>query len=150
MANEIDRPDCSEITRRNWLARTVALAGTGLVSWPRAPARADTDEAGQAQIAITLDLEMSRNFPTWESLHWDYEKGNLNAETKAYTEEAARRVKTANGVLHSFVVGQVLEQENVDWLRRLADEGHLLGNHTYDHVNVRATRPEDVQFRFQR
>src|SRR5207302_66121 len=24
------------------------------------------------------------------------------------------------------------------------------GNHTYDHVNVLATRPEDIQFRFKR
>jgi peptidoglycan/xylan/chitin deacetylase (PgdA/CDA1 family) len=28
--------------------------------------------------------------------------------------------------------------------------GHPLGNHTYDHVNVTATRPEDIQFRFNR
>jgi peptidoglycan/xylan/chitin deacetylase (PgdA/CDA1 family) len=28
--------------------------------------------------------------------------------------------------------------------------GHPVGNHTYDHVNVMATRPQDVQFRFQR
>ena len=27
--------------------------------------------------------------------------------------------------------------------------GHPIGNHTYDHVNVLATKPEDIQFRFQ-
>ena len=37
---------------------------------------------GKALIAITLDLEMSRNFPVWDDMHWDYEKGNLNDETK--------------------------------------------------------------------
>ena len=42
------------------------------------------------------------------------------------------------------------EQENLDWLRQLAADGHHIGNHTYDHVNVLATRPEDVQFRFKR
>ncbi len=141
------RPEC---TRREWLKRTAVLAGSGLMTLPGRPGRAATNAAGQAQIAVTLDLEMSRNFPTWESTHWDYQKGNLNAETKQYTEEAARRLKAAGGVLHAFVVGQVLEQENVEWLKRLSDAGHPLGNHTYDHVNVRATRPEDVQFRFQR
>ena len=47
----------------------------------------------KALIAITLDLEMSRNFPSWEDTHWDYEKGNLNEGTKQYAVEACRRVK---------------------------------------------------------
>ena len=49
-----------------------------------ATAAARAAPAKQAQIAITLDLEMSRNFPTWETTHWDFEKGNLNAETIDY------------------------------------------------------------------
>ncbi len=53
---------------------------------------------GKALIAITFDLEMSRNFPTRETTHWDYEKGNLNEDTKRYSVEAARRVKAAGGV----------------------------------------------------
>ncbi len=114
-----------------------------------APARAGTPPRA-ARIAITLDLEMSRNFPVWEANHWDYEKGNLNEETKEYSVEAARRVKAAGGVLHFFAVGRVLEQANVDWLKDLSAAGHPIGNHTYDHVNLLATRPEDLQFRFQR
>lgn len=93
---------------------------------------------------------MSRNFPTWETTHWDYEKGNLNAETKAYAVEAARRVKARGGRIHFFMLGRTLEQENVDWLGSLAADGHPIGNHTYDHVNIRATRAEDIQFRFKR
>jgi peptidoglycan/xylan/chitin deacetylase (PgdA/CDA1 family) len=104
----------------------------------------------RALVAITLDLEMSRNFPTWETTHWDFEKGNLNEESKQYTVEACRRVKQAGGVLHTFAVGRVLEQEDVSWLRGIAEAGHPIGNHTYDHVRVTATKPEDVQFRFQR
>ncbi len=104
----------------------------------------------RAKVAITLDLEMSRNFPTWETTHWDYEKGNLNEEAKQYSLGAARRVAAAGGRIHFFVVGRVLEQANVDWLKELRDSGHPLGNHTYDHVNVTASRLEDVQFRFAR
>lgn len=107
-------------------------------------------EADKALVAITLDLEMSRNFPTWETTHWDYEKGNLNAETKAYTAEACRRVKKHGSVLHCFAVGRIFEQDNVDWLKEIAQAGHPIGNHTYDHVNVTATKPEDIQFRFRR
>jgi hypothetical protein len=130
-------------TRRQWLAAAAgSLTATRLSSAAQA--------ADCAQIAITLDLEMSRNFPTWETTHWDYEKGNLNAETKAYAVEAARRVKARGGRIHFFVVGRTLEQDNVDWLKQLAAAGHPLGNHTYDHVNLKAKSLEEVQFRFQR
>src|SRR5436305_9259346 len=128
--------------RRTFLATAASVAAAGVGG---AAVRGE-----KAQVAITLDLEMSRNFPTWETTHWDFEKGNLNAETKAYAVEAARRVKERGGQIHFFVVGRTLEQENVDWLKQLAEDGHPLGNHTYDHVNIRATRPADIQFRFQR
>jgi peptidoglycan/xylan/chitin deacetylase (PgdA/CDA1 family) len=132
-------------TRREWLLGAAAAVSSLAL---RPPLTAAENE--RALIAITLDLEMSRNFPTWTDTHWDYEKGNLNAETKQYTVEAARRIKAAGGVLHAFAVGRVCEQPDVDWLKELLAAGHLIGNHTYDHVNVRASRLEDVQFRFQR
>ncbi len=134
-------------SRREWLkacSSAAMIAGLGQAAWGR-PIKKDC-----AQVAITLDLEMSRNFPTWDATHWDYEKGNLNDAAKQYALGAARRVAAAEGRVHFFVVGRVLEQANVDWLKELRDAGHPLGNHTYDHVNVTATRLEDVQFRFAR
>lgn len=129
------------MNRRRWLA-----ASASAIVAPRAFAKAPKP----ALVAITLDLEMSRNFPTWETTHWDFEKGNLNDETKAYALEAAKRVKDAGGILHAFAVGRVLEQPDVAWLKRFAAAGHPVGNHTYDHVNVTAAKVEDLQFRFQR
>ena len=61
---------------------------------------------------------MSRNFPTWDQTHWDYEKGNLDAPTKRYAVEAARRVKAHGGVIHFFAVGQTMEQEDVSLAAR--------------------------------
>src|SRR5215813_6776775 len=104
----------------------------------------------RASVCISFDLEMSRNFPTWEQTHWDYEKGNLDEPTKRYAVEAARRVKRHGGVIHFFVVGRVLEQADVTWLLELAREGHPIGNHTYDHVFVKAKTLDKLQFRFQR
>jgi peptidoglycan/xylan/chitin deacetylase (PgdA/CDA1 family) len=139
-------------SRREFISTTLAgaslLVGRDLLGADEAPR--PTKDGAKAQIAITLDLEMSRNFPVWEEMRWDYEKGNLNEETKRYTVEACRRVKAQGGVLHCFAVGRVLEQPNVDWLKEIVQAGHPLGNHTYDHVNVTATRPEDIQFRFNR
>ena len=103
-------------SRRQFLA---AAAIAALPGFARAEAERD-----QALVAITLDLEMSRNFPTREDMHWDYEKGNLNAETKTYAVEACRRVKAAGGVLHCVAVGRVFEQEDVEWLKGIAEAGH--------------------------
>ena len=127
------------ISRRKWLgvaATTTLLAGA-------APQK-------KASIAITLDLEMSRNFPTWETTHWDYEKGNLNEESKRYSVKAAEMVREAGGRIHFFAVGRVLEQPDIQWLKTLVANGHPVGNHTYDHINLTATKVEELQFRFER
>src|SRR5262245_3325728 len=104
----------------------------------------------KALIAITLDLEMSANFPTWEQTHWNFRKGDLDDDTKRYAVEACRRVKAHGGHIHCFLVGQVFEQDNLDWLRQLVKDGHPIGNHTYDHVNILARSPEERQHRFRR
>lgn len=135
------------LSRRRFLAAAAAGA-MGLTAY-RAT-RADPTHEGKALVAITLDLEMSRNFPKWEDTHWDYEKGNLDDAAKKYTAGVCRRVKAAGGVAPLFVVGRTLEQADVGWLKDLARDGHPIGNHTYDHVNVLAKKPEDIQFRFNR
>lgn len=145
-----------EISRREFAVQSIAGVGTaGLAgiteaapALPRERWCATNDRP--AQIAITLDLEMSRHYPSWEHTHWDFEKGNLDAATKQYAVDAASRVRDHGGHIHFFVVGRVFEQENVDWLSGIVRDGHPVGNHTYDHVNVLATRPEDIQFRFRR
>src|SRR3954447_7399557 len=123
--------------RRHFLA-TLSTASTALATRNILRAAPTPPRFDKAQIAITLDLEMARNFPRWEDTHWDFEKGNLNEETKRYAVEAARRVKAHGGQVHFFLVGRALEQENVQWLKDILAEGHLIGNHTYDHVNVKA------------
>jgi len=148
-----DRPvrtiDSSErYSRRDWLKATAAASLAGCATLNRQQLRAA--ESDKALVAITLDLEMSANFPTRETTHWNFEKGNLNDETKQYSVEAARRVKAAGGVLHFFAVGQVFEHPSVDWLKEIVQAGHPVGNHTYDHINVTATNAKDLQFRFQR
>jgi peptidoglycan/xylan/chitin deacetylase (PgdA/CDA1 family) len=136
----------SDILRRSFLAASAAGVAGAAAAQERPPANLDK----RALIAITLDLEMSRNFPTWAQTRWDYEKGNLNDETKRYAVEACRRVRGHGGVVHCFAVGRVFEQENVDWLEGIVKAGHAVGNHTYDHVNVKAQAVEEVQFRFRR
>ena len=135
-------------SRQQFLGTATALpvgAATGL-----AASELSSKNFKQAQIAITLDLEMSRHYPRRGMTEWDYEKGNLDLATKQYATEAARIVKQRGGVLHFFCVGRVLEQADVGWLKDLAAAGHPIGNHTYDHVNVLAREPAETQFRFRR
>jgi peptidoglycan/xylan/chitin deacetylase (PgdA/CDA1 family) len=142
-------PAGNGVTRRDFLAAGLA-GGVRLATNHAGRTAATIPPPDKALIAITLDLEMSRNYPTWDQLHWDYEKGNLDAATKEYAVAAARRVKSHGGRIHYFAVGRVFEQESVAWLEEIVCEGHPVGNHTYDHVNVLATRGEELQFRFRR
>jgi hypothetical protein len=136
-------------SRRHFLA-TLAATSAGVATQGVLRAARPMATFDKAQIAITLDLEMARNFPQWDDTHWDYEKGNLNQPAKDYAVSACRRVEKRGGVIHTFCVGQVLEQPNVDWLKAIAAEGHPIGNHTYDHVYLLAKKPEEVQYRFAR
>lgn len=134
-------------SRRDFL-KAAAASGAAFGFAHEATRAAEDDD--RALVAISLDLEMSSHYPTWDQTHWNYEKGNLDADTKRYSVDAARRVKAKGGRIHFFAVGQVFEQEDVGWLQEIVREGHPVGNHTYDHVNVKARTPHETQFRFQR
>ena len=136
----------SPLSRRDWL-RTAAAGSLALI---RSSLFAAPAKPRKARIAITLDLEMSAQYPQRELTEWNFEKGNLDEATKKYSVDAAKVAIEQGGVIHFFCVGRVLEQPSVDWLKQLAADGHAIGNHTYDHVNVKATKPEETQFRFQR
>ena len=138
------RYEARKFHRRDWL-NVVALTAFGA-----SLLRSEETARPKAQIAITLDLEMSAQYPQRDNVEWNFEKGNLDEATKRYAVEAAKIVKDFGGVVHFFCVGRVLEQPNIEWLKLLANEGNPIGNHTYDHVFVKATKPEETQFRFQR
>ncbi|HIN96148.1 MAG TPA: chitin deacetylase, partial [Planctomycetes bacterium] len=140
-------PFMDRIPRRQFLAGSLATtlaASTATTAVPAPAARP------KAQIAITLDLEMSRHYPRRGITEWDYQKGNLDAATKKYALEAGQLVKRQGGLLHYFCVGRVLEQPDISWLQQLSQLGHPIGNHTYDHVNLKATTPAMAQYRFKR
>ena len=141
------------ISRREFLAASALLSGGVALGHKVFAADAGKNlaaDSSKALIAISLDLEMVRNFPTWEETRWDYEKGNFNDEMKQYAVEASRRVKAHGGIIHFFLVARALEQDNVDWLKEILQMGHLIGNHTYDHVYVKARTLREVQYRFAR
>ena len=132
------------LSRRRFLA--AASAGT----FAAVAGFSSLAEKKKALIAITLDLEMSAEYPRRGMTEWNYRKGELDADTKKYAAQAAKVAKERGGLIHFFALGRTLEQEDVGWLKDLAAAGHPIGNHTYDHVNLLAAKPEDLQFRFKR
>jgi peptidoglycan/xylan/chitin deacetylase (PgdA/CDA1 family) len=135
-------------SRRQFLSQ--AVAGGAVLAASSAAGFAAEPKKPKAQIAITLDLEMSAQYPKRDITEWNYEKGNLDEATKDYAVRAAKLVKELGGVIHFFCVGRVLEQPSADWLKEIAALGCPIGNHTYDHVYLLAKKPEEIQFRFQR
>jgi peptidoglycan/xylan/chitin deacetylase (PgdA/CDA1 family) len=141
-------PTNKSVSRRRFLA-TASAAGLGCIAAGNLSA-GSPESKKKALIAITMDMEMSMHYPKWDDMEWNYMKGNLDEATKRYTVEACRRIKEKNGIAHLFVLGQTFEQENVDWLKEIHGQGHRLGNHTYDHVNVWTKNTQVLQHRFQR
>lgn len=139
----------AELFHRRAFLRNGAVGAASLLFGAGSTAAFDPS-VNSARIAITLDLEMARNFPRWEDTEWDYQKGNLTPEVKRYAVDVGKRVKERGGVVHYFVVGQVLEQGDVSWLKGLAEEGHSIGNHTYDHIYLLARDVASLQYRFAR
>jgi peptidoglycan/xylan/chitin deacetylase (PgdA/CDA1 family) len=137
----------TRINRRMFLAGSVAATMGAAAGLGRSRA---AGLEGKALIAITLDLEMSRHYPKRDMMEWDYEKGNLDADTKKYAVDAGHVAQEHGGLIHYFCVGRTLEQPDVGWLKGLVAAGHKVGNHTYDHVNVRAKTAAEAQFRFAR
>ena len=135
----------SSLNRRRFFSAVAAGALATAAGWSasRAPKK-------KALIAITLDLEMSAEYPKRGVTEWNYRKGELDADTKKYATAAAKVAKDRGGLIHFFAVGSTLEQEDVGWLKDLAAAGHPVGNHTYDHVYLLAQKPEEIQFRFKR
>lgn len=133
----------STLSRRRFLSAASAGVFAAAAGYSLAPAR-------KALIAITFDLEMSAEYPKRGMTEWNYRKGELDADTKNYSVEAAKVVKDRGGLIHFFAVGRTLEQEDVSWLKGIAAAGHPVGNHTYDHISLIARKVEDLQYRFQR
>ncbi|MEC7566907.1 MAG: polysaccharide deacetylase family protein [Planctomycetota bacterium] len=140
----------SPLSRRQLIAAATAFTAHSVIPDARGGHWLNTPSREKAQIAITFDLEMSRHYPKRGQTEWDYQKGNLDAATKQYSLEAGEIAARRGVPIHFFAVGSVLEQPNIDWLKTLSKQGHAIGNHTYDHINVLAATAEQTQFRFQR
>src|SRR5262249_44419926 len=88
------------VTRRRFLSAVAAgpsATAAGLSTFAQ--------EKRKALVAITLDLEMSAEYPKRGMTEWNYRKGDLDADTKKYAVGAAKVAKDRGGRIHFFAVG---------------------------------------------
>ena len=88
-------------------------------------------------LSLTFDVEMCTNFPYWTS-QWNHRKGAIDEDSKLYMGKMLDVAEKYGVKLQFFLVGSALEDPNIDYLKRMAAEGHAVDNHTYHHVNVKA------------
>jgi len=98
-------------------------------------------------LSLTFDIEMCTNFPYWTDV-WDHRKGAMDAQTRLHVGKLADLAQNLGVRFQWFVLGAAVEDEDIDYLRRLVAEGHPVGNHTYHHVNVKAQRFADLQLAY--
>jgi hypothetical protein len=87
---------------------------------------------------------MCTNFPYRNSI-WDHRKGQIDAETRAYTIVQNAIAEQHQVKLTYFLVASALEDSDISYLQEMARAGYEIGNHTYSHVNVTATRVGDLR-----
>lgn len=100
-------------------------------------------------VALMLCVEMCSNFPYWSST-WDDRKGAIDGGTKRYIAQMSSRAHELHIPLHFFVLGSSLEDPDIDYLLKARDRGHVIGNHTYHHVFVKAQTVPSLQVVYQR
>lgn len=106
--------------RRNILIMIAAVAILGLgLSWGRI-SRAVTEDV-KPKIALTFD----------------------DGPHPVYTPKLLDGLKERNVKATFFVVGKNIEGRE-DIIKRMDEEGHLIGNHTYDHVKITGLPPEEA------
>ena len=88
-------------------------------------------------LSLTFDIEMCTNFPYWTSV-WDHRKGAIDDDSKLYMGKMLDVADEFGVKFQFFLVGRALEDLNIDYLKRMAAEGHAVDNHTYNHVSVKA------------
>jgi len=88
-------------------------------------------------VQFSFDLEMVTNFPYWTD-YWNHRKGAIDEPTKRYVGQLNAKMEQFGAKGHYFIVGSMLEDPNIDYLKRTVESGHAIGNHTYTHVNIKA------------
>jgi len=128
------------LNRRRFLYRVAGLAVGMLMPGPLVRASANTL---QGERSLSLPAVQDTAIADSNTIYLTFDDGYIGIAEKV----AAINALGVPGTFFLTGQGVAAHPGDVQWL---VNSGHVLGNHTYDHVNVRASRLEDIQFRFRR
>lgn len=121
--------------KRGLLAGMIGLAAVGAA----AGIRDRLEESGRAvTMGDASGEEESSGIPSGEEQYTETRKIALTFDDgphPRYTEELLDGLAERNVKATFFLLGQNIEGRE-DIIRRMAEEGHLIGNHTYYHVDI--------------
>lgn len=121
--------------KRGLLAGMIGLAAVGAA----AGIRDRLEESGRtAAMGDASGEEGSSGIPSGEGQYTETKKIALTFDDgphPRYTEELLDGLAERNVKATFFLLGQNIEGRE-DIIRRMAEEGHLIGNHTYYHVDI--------------
>jgi len=91
-------------------------------------------------LSLTFDIEMCTNFPCWTSV-WDHCKGLIDDGTRRYINDILNIARKENVRFQFFLLGRSFKNyKNVNLFKNIIREGHSVGNHTYNHINIKAKK----------
>lgn len=96
-------------------------------------------------LSLTFDVEMCTNFPYWNST-WDDRKGLIDDGTRQYINSILDIAKKENVKFQFFLLGSSFRNhENINLFKNIVCRGHSIGNHTYNHINIKARTFRQLQ-----
>ena len=82
-------------------------------------------------VALSYDLEMCAGYSPTLINH-----GRIMPPLREYTLDLCTAAEAFDVSLQFFYVGNGLEDPDIDYLREILRRGHVLDNHTYNHVHL--------------
>ena len=95
----------------------------------------DTYIVQEKNVITNLNVKNIRDITPKVALTFD------DGPSSIYTKKLLDGLKERNVKATFFVLGSSVE-ENKDIVRRMSEEGHLIGNHTYSHIDIARTNYE--------
>ncbi|MEM2178733.1 MAG: polysaccharide deacetylase family protein [Candidatus Methanomethylicaceae archaeon] len=96
-------------------------------------------------LSLTFDIEMCTNFPYWTSI-WDDRKGLIDDGTRQYINSILDIARKENVKFQFFLLGSSFrDHKNVSLFKNIVYRGHSIGNHTYNHINIKTKTFKQLQ-----
>lgn len=111
---------------KSWIGVVIGAVLFWYAGWKMAAVTTGTEYIEAKKVAITFD----------------------DGPSQEYTKRLLDGLKERNVKATFFLIGELVK-EQPDLVKRMSSEGHLIGNHTYEHVNLCELDCEQVKWQIE-